>query len=231
MERGRLIVLEGIDGSGKNTQLSLISRELFDLNKYSDLKITREPWKSQYGQEIRRILKSDKDPTQKAEECFDLYVKDRTLHVDRINRWLEEGDIVISDRYYYSTIAYQQAQGIPLERILEANRAFPVPDLVLLFKIAPEVAVKRIAKGRSEKEKFEQLEFLTKVSQHFDNMPGYLGRMDKLRINSGLDYPAESLLVINANQKPERVYTEIRRCIKYQEIMQEIERIRARTIT
>ncbi|MBS3172149.1 dTMP kinase [Candidatus Woesearchaeota archaeon] len=228
MERGRFIVLEGIDGSGKNTQLSLITRELFDLNKGSDLKQTREPWKSEYGRMIRQILKSDRDPREKGEDCFDLYVKDRTLHLQMIEQELAQGNIVISDRYYYSTIAYQQAQGIELERIIEANKVFPVPDLTMVFKIPPEKALRRISKNRSKKEKFEELAFLTQVAYYFENMRSFTDRLDKAREIVDPDYKKETLLFVNADQAPTKVYSEIRRCLEYQTIMQEIQQIRAR---
>nr|MBA4405002.1 dTMP kinase [Nanoarchaeum sp.] len=228
MERGRFIVLEGIDGSGKNTQLSLITRELFDLNKRSDLKQTREPWKSEYGIQIREILHSDLSPEDKAEECFDLYVKDRALHVQMINDEISQGNVLISDRYYYSSIAYQQAQGIELERIIQANMVFPTPDLTIVFKISAENAMKRIKKNRTKQEKFEQLEFLTKVGSYFDHMQAFADRLDTAREAVNPDYKKENLVFIDANRKPERVYKEIEHCIEYQKIREEIERIQAR---
>lgn len=228
MKRGRFIVLEGIDGSGKNTQLGLITRELFDLNKGSDLIQTREPWKSNYGQQIREILHSDLSPEEKAEECFDLYLKDRAQHVEMIKTQLAQGNVVLSDRYYYSSIAYQQAQGIELERIIEANKVFPVPDLTIVFSIAADNAMKRIKKGRTKQEKFEQLEFLTKVGSYFDHMQAFAERLDKAREAMNPDYKKETIITIDANRKPERVYNEIAHCIEYQRIRQEIERIQAR---
>ena len=124
MDKGKFIVFEGIDGCGKGTQISLTAEYLFNREKSRDIILTREPWNSDYGEMMREILNQDKDPIEKGERCLELYTNDRLDHTRRINGWVKEGNIVISDRYYYSNLAYQQAQGVNIEKIINSNSGF-----------------------------------------------------------------------------------------------------------
>ncbi|HIP25637.1 MAG TPA: dTMP kinase, partial [Archaeoglobus profundus] len=98
------------------------------------------------------------------------FLKDREWNVKyNIIPALKSGKIVILDRYYYSTIAYQSARGIDLKLIKKLNERFPKPDLVIILDISPETALKRI-KVRGEPDKFEKIEFLKKVRENFLNL-------------------------------------------------------------
>jgi dTMP kinase len=164
MTRGPLfIVFEGIDGSGKSTQCDL----LFGHASAMGLQAVRlaEPTDGAWGRAIRSILrKADMPP---ADEQLRLFMLDREDDVKRnILPALKEKKIIIMDRYYYSTVAYQGAAGMTPERIIAENRAmrFPEPDRVYFIDIPPETAILRVTgRGNKTKEIFEKEYFLKKV--------------------------------------------------------------------
>ncbi len=114
--KGKFIVLDGIDGCGKGTQVKLLANYLFDSNKKNHVFLTREPYHSEHYEEIRRLLKSGLNPRDNAERLTELFVADRKVHVALIESLLSQGINVVSDRYKYSTLAYQQTQGISFEK-------------------------------------------------------------------------------------------------------------------
>jgi dTMP kinase len=165
------IVMDGIDGTGKSTQLSRLHDYLFKRDKRVRILTTREPTFGKYGRKVRRILAQHKDPMSDSDLLLELYVKDRQEHVSKlINPFLKNKDgnvsIVLCDRYYYSTIAYQNAQGIRLKKVLALNRRFLKQDLGIILDLNPETALKRISRERAV-EKFEKLEFMVKIRQNF----------------------------------------------------------------
>lgn len=159
--RGLLIAVEGIDGAGKTT----IANHLCDFLSKKGYKcvVLKEPSESIYGRMIKS-LKSRPDP----ETEMELFLKDREMDVkDRILPALEEGKIVIMDRYYYSNIAYQSARGLNADRIRELNeRIAPKPDLVILLDLSPSKALERI-KNREKLSIFEEKDYLENVRQKF----------------------------------------------------------------
>jgi len=159
--RGLLIAVEGIDGAGKTT----IANHLCDFISKKGYKcvVLKEPSESIYGRMIKS-LKSRPDP----ETEMELFLKDREMDVkDRILPALEEGKIVIMDRYYYSNIAYQSARGLNADRIRELNEKIaPKPDLVILLDLSPSKALERI-KNREKLSIFEEKDYLEKVRQKF----------------------------------------------------------------
>ncbi|MEM5829747.1 MAG: dTMP kinase [Candidatus Aenigmatarchaeota archaeon] len=170
MPKGVFIVLEGIDGSGKSLQ----SKLLFDFlqkNKIDSI-LTHEPTDGDIGSLLtKKYLKEVDLPLV---DAF-LFAADREEHLKKVViPALEQGKIVISDRYYHSTLAYQQAQGLELEFLLELNKKFIKPDLTIIIDLDPRLAVERIEKdkGRKPKErkKFEKVEFLKKVRKNFLNL-------------------------------------------------------------
>ncbi len=153
------IVFDGLDGSGKGEMI----RRLNDyLSKKYKVLVTKEPTDGRYGKEIKEILKKDTDPKEKAELCLKLFVKDREQHIkNEIEPFLkQENHIIICDRYYYSTIAFQHTQGIEMEKIIIDNMPFRTPDITFILDLSPEIALQRITKRGNGKEKFEKLEFM-----------------------------------------------------------------------
>jgi dTMP kinase len=165
MKKGLLIAFEGIDGTGKSTQLRLLAD--FLKTEGASVITTYEPTDSKYGRRIRELYQDRGSCT--LEEELALFIEDRRLHVrELIKPELATGNIVLTDRYYYSTAAYQGAAGMDTAKIFARNSFAPVPDLVLLLTMNPEISIARIQEGRGEElNDFEQLDQLRKVADHF----------------------------------------------------------------
>lgn len=165
---GFLIVFEGTDGTGKSTQLQLLAKALQD-NGLAVI-TTREPTDGKFGQQIRALY-TNRDKLSLEEE-LELFLADRKEHVDSLlTPALKEGKIILCDRYYLSTIAYQGAAGLDPAKILIRNDFAPVPDLALLFHVPIETGVQRITIGRGETlNDFEKEEYLYKVAAQFEQL-------------------------------------------------------------
>ena len=174
---GRLITLEGIDGSGKSTALQHVARRIAEKQPKRKIVLTAEPTSGAVGRILRAELReaSGNEPMSAAlrmNELF-LFMADHAHHLsEAVLPSLEEGAVVLSDRYADSTAAYQGVtlQGIvphPISWIREIFRPWNVvPDMTLLFLLDPESALKRL-KSRPGREKFERLEFLRSVDRNF----------------------------------------------------------------
>ncbi len=156
------IVLEGIDGCGKSTQAKLLAKWLEKEGR--GVCLTSEPSGSRIGVFIREILsgKVDVDPKTLAL----LFSADRYEHLKKeVMPALDKESIVVCERYYHSTIAYQSAQGVDKEWLQDMNRFVLEPDLVLFLDVLPGLALDR----KEGKEIFEDKEFLEKVYQEYLN--------------------------------------------------------------
>jgi dTMP kinase len=158
VRRGVFIVFEGIDGSGKSTHIKALTAELKGKG-YSVLQ-TFEPSKNRIGNFIRRYAeKNDFRLTPETEAL--LFAADRFQHVNTIiEPALKRGRVVISDRYIYSSLAYQGAGGLDIDWIREMNRFAPKPDIAILLDILPEFSLKRVNRRKTV---FEVSDFLRKV--------------------------------------------------------------------
>lgn len=165
MYAGVLIAFEGIDGTGKSTQLPLLASALRDQG-YSVVE-TREPTNGFYGQQIRALYRDRSSVSARQE--LELFVLDRRQHLEHcIQPALDQGAIVLTDRYYFSTAAYQGAAGCDLAAIFACHDFAPQPDLVLLLTLSAEESVHRIRNLRGETlNDFEQHEHLEKVAAIF----------------------------------------------------------------
>ncbi len=153
---GFLLVLEGIDGAGKST----LSRQLAaHFGALGHTVITsREPTHGPHGRALRESARTGR--LSLADE-LDLFLKDRAEHVAALIRpALDRGDIVILDRYYFSSAAYQGARGADPADIIALNEAFaPVPDLVLLLDLDPADGSTRIHARGDRPDDFEALDY------------------------------------------------------------------------
>jgi dTMP kinase len=161
-----LIAFEGIDGSGKGTQAKLLARWIRE--KGYDVFLTKEPTDGAIGKLLRESLRTS---------CFDartealLFAADRSEHLREIMKKLHEGKVVITERYLYSSLAYQSVSGLEMSWLREINAFAPEADLVVYLDVEPEVALERISSRNSlrasvrEKEHFERREFLEKVRE------------------------------------------------------------------
>ena len=168
VRKGILIVFEGTDGTGKSTQLALLNRYLLDKG-YPAL-ITREPTEGQYGKKIRSLYMHRCSCSR--EEELELFLADRREHVEQLLApALAQGKIILCDRYFLSTAAYQGTRGFDPETILRMNHFAPDPDLALLFQASVDTGLNRITSGRGEElNDFEQKDSLKQVATIFSSI-------------------------------------------------------------
>ncbi|ASI99819.1 dTMP kinase [Thermococcus celer] len=158
---GAFIVMEGIDGAGKSTQARLLAKWFED--KGYEVILTKEPTDTAFGKLIRRLVLTggkegiiDGSRISHEAEAL-LFAADRAEHVAKlIKPSLEAGKIVISDRYFYSSLAYQWARGLDLEWLIDLNRFAVRPDIVILLDLPVKESMKRI-NGRSIKSEFDKI--------------------------------------------------------------------------
>ena len=167
--RGRFFALEGIDGSGKSTQLPLLARRLEALGR--PCVQTREPTGGPMGTLLRQVLTGQVDCDSRV--VAPLFVADRLDHLlrkgDGLLALVEGGTDVLCDRYYFSSYAYQSVD-LPLEWVIGANRPCADllrPDATLFLDVDPELALERIARGREHTELFETRERLTRTREQY----------------------------------------------------------------
>ena len=154
-----LVNLEGIDGCGKSTQSKLLLEKLE--GEGEKVIILKEPTKRPHGQKLWDVLHGKRKATN--EEILELFVLDRIQHVEeKIQPALDDGTVILMDRYYYSSMAYQVAGGIDVEEIREKHAFAPKPDIVLIFDLPVSIALERV-KGHSDADEFEKEEHLEKV--------------------------------------------------------------------
>ena len=170
-KKGLLIVIEGIDGAGKSTQARLLLRKLRALGYGAVL--FREPTNGKWGRTLRRMARTAGSLTP--EEELDLFIKDRRENVEKnIRPALGGKRVVILDRYYYSTVAYQGAKGIDPAYIRRVNEKFAIePDLVFILDIEARRGLGRIQNRQRKDLLFERERYLARVRKLFR---GFCGR-------------------------------------------------------
>lgn len=156
---GKLIVLEGVDGSGKSTQARLLTRWLGErgISCVESFEPTRGAW----GMKVREAAShGERLPLEEEIECL---LEDRRAHVRHvIVPALERGDWVILDRYYISMMAYQGAGGYSVEQLREMNEAFaPPPDLAFWLDVPLDIALARMERRGRLRDAFEDEAFLS----------------------------------------------------------------------
>ncbi len=168
--RGKFIVLEGGDYTGKKTQSIRLAEHILDLSEDNDVLITHEP--TRHAQEIKRRLREDEDAYSDAEKMAELYIEDRRIHSGTIiEPNLREDVTVIGNRYAMSTCVYQSLQGVPLSRLIEMHQHPEIlkPDLTILLDISEEVADERarIRREAAEKKFEANRDFRNSVYQRY----------------------------------------------------------------
>lgn len=168
MTRGKFIVFEGIDGSGKSTHAVLL-KERLEKEGYRVF-LTREPTDGEAGVLLRRLLTGKADLPEQA--IAGLFMTDRLDHIlnakTGILQHLEKGEIVLCDRYYFSSFAYNGSYA-PMEWVIELNRLAMEklrPDLTLFLDIRPESFLSRI-ESRGTTERYEKAEILRQVRENY----------------------------------------------------------------
>ncbi len=187
MKNNLFIAFEGIDGSGKSTQVNLLSEKLKAAGH--KVYVTCEPTDSPIGAIIRNIFKGRIETDHKT--IAGLFVADRLDHLQNktngILKKLEEGFTVITDRYYFSSYAYHGAH-MPIEWVIESNRLSAEllrPDLNVFIDITPEISMERLNKGRSHIELYETLDNLKMVRDQYHNAFKLEAKNEKIFITDG----------------------------------------------
>ena len=164
MPQGIFIVIEGIDGTGKSTQAKRLG-EWFTAQG-SEVVLSREPTAGPWGKKVRE---SGATGRLSPEDELQYFLNDRRQHVeDLIAPSLAAGKIVILDRYYFSTMAYQGARGFDPAEIRRKNEAFaPVPDLLLILDLNVDTALGRIGARGDTANEFEKRENLERCREIF----------------------------------------------------------------
>jgi dTMP kinase len=157
-----LIVFEGLDQSGKETQAKRL-RARFEAGGRRVQFLSFPEYDTPIGREIRQALDGAREFAADVMQL--LYVANRLEFRPQIERALAAGDIVICDRYCASSIAYGEAQGLDPAWLSEIQRSLPKADLTILLDIAPETAVRRKSTGRDRYER--DLDLLARVRQSY----------------------------------------------------------------
>ncbi len=167
-QRGRLIVFEGIDGTGKSTQIQLLSQQLSSLG--IEVVSSFEPTRGEWGMRVREAATANQRLSM--EDEIDCLLQDRREHVRQlIEPALASGKWVLLDRYYISMMAYQGASGADVEQIRELNESFaPIPDIALWLHISLDDSRDRVNKRGLARDAFEIEDFLAKVNEVYSKM-------------------------------------------------------------
>lgn len=171
LRRGVFFCFEGIDGAGKTTQALALQNKIRDWG--AEAVYVKEPTNGVWGQKIRQIALHGREGVTPEEE-LDYFIRDREEDVrDNIAPVLARQGVVIADRYFYSTIAYQSVLGLKEDDIRRLNQDFPVPDVVFILEISTDLSQNRITQSRGETANlgYEQARFLADVKRVFDAMP------------------------------------------------------------
>jgi len=187
-KRGVFICIEGLDASGKTTHARRLVRNL--RRRGFDAVYTTEPSQGEIGRFIRKHILQRKRRVPSVVEAL-LFAVDRVDHVEkRVKPALEEGKIVVSDRYVYSSLAYQGAAGLDLKWIEEINKLALPPDLAIYIDVPPEVVVKRMKRKKSVMERLETQRRVRDVYMKFIEN----GRLVPINGNRKKDEVAKNIL-------------------------------------
>lgn len=187
---GTFIVFEGIDGAGKSSLASLLAERI-----PREVVLTAEPSDGWVADALKRACEEG-DPILESL----LFVADRAHHSKRIRKWLDEGKVVICDRYYASTLAYQSASlGEEMMDWLRAinEKVIIEPDVTILLDIDPPISLARIT-DRGVTNKFEEIEYLHKVRKAYLKVAKEEGF---IIIDASLPLKEVELQVLNALRK------------------------------
>lgn len=198
MNKNLFIALEGIDGSGKSTQMKLLTKKLEETGH--KVYTTFEPTNGAIGNMIRTILKGDTHTDERI--IAGLFVADRLDHLlnkeNGILKKMDEGYTVICDRYCFSSYAYQGTH-MSMDWVIAANSmsaSILKPDVNVFIDIDPEISMERIAINRDTVEIYENLENQKKVKEKF------FEAFDRMK-------DQENIFIVEGNRKPEVIADDI----------------------
>ena len=162
MREGRIIVLEGIDKAGKGTQCKLLQNDIMKAG--FNCKILDFPdYSTSIGKEIRLFLDGRRSYSSEVQHM--LLSVNRWEKKEEIEKMLQNGTIIIMDRYYQSNIVYGLSNGLDLNWLINLDKGLPKEDIVIILEIDPATSYKRVNRNRDLFEK--NLEFLSNVKQNY----------------------------------------------------------------
>ncbi|NLJ58080.1 MAG: dTMP kinase [Tissierellia bacterium] len=197
---GRFIVLEGSDGSGKSTLALKLKNYL--LEKGFEVEITREPGGTDISERIRQLLldRNNEEMDYRTEAL--LYAASRAqLISEKIIPWLNEGKIVISERYVYSSLVYQGlGRGLGIDEVKKINdfaTAGIKPDSVILLNVDPEKGLKRkLSIDGGDRLENEDISFHRKVYEGYRKLPHHFPEITELSRDGTIDEVFEEIIRI-----------------------------------
>lgn len=167
IKKGLFIVIDGPDAAGLSTQAQLLER--FIKSKGKEVILTKEPTNGLIGGLIRAILKHEWKTNQQTLQL--LFSADRAHHLQKeIIPALNQGKVVICDRYILSTYCFGTIDKVDLDWLRSLNSQFLKPDVTIILDVPPEVSLKRIKESRFGMELFEEIEKLKKVRENFHRL-------------------------------------------------------------
>jgi len=186
---GKLIVLEGIDGAGTTTQAKRLVEALRAAGR--DAHFTCEPSDGPVGRLLRELLAGRHAPVDVTTMSL-LFAADRADHLNReVEPALARGAVVVSDRWYHSSLAYQGADE-DREWIRVLNGRARRPDLTILLDLAPEVAAARRAADRRPEELYDRIEMQRRVAQGYREVARRLADSERIEVLDGAQ-PMDSI--------------------------------------
>lgn len=205
MKKGLFIVFEGGEGTGKTTAINEIYNWIIE-NNFKCIK-TREPGGIKISEQIRQVILNKENKTMDARTEALLYVAARRQHlVEKVIPALEEGSIVLCDRFIYSSLAYQgYARNLGIEEVMSINK-FAIgeymPDLSILFDLDPKIGLERI--NSNEHREINRLD-LEKLDFH-----------ERVRLGYNVIYEnnRDRIIKVDAEQSKENVIMQIKNILK-----------------
>lgn len=205
MEKGLLIALEGIDGSGHSTQARLLRQNLEKYYTHSDENgpiavHTREPTDGPVGGEIREYLSGRLDVDPKTLAL--MFAADRMDHVEtELRELVDSGKIVILDRYILSSLAYQGVEVKDDDWLRKINSKAPDPDLTILLDVSTSEALKRMKRDRVRTEIFERKDKLETVRQKYRE------------VADEMENEGKEVYIIDGERPEEQVEYDVLKCV------------------
>jgi len=190
--RGKFIVIEGLDGSGKSTQAKKLAQAL------PNSLLTREPSDGSVGSLCRAAISKQLDLNPKS--LMMLMIADRVEHLEKtVNPALDSGQNVICDRYYLSNMAYQAIDTLPMREIYELNKKFEAlkPDMTIFLSLEPKEASERIKLRGADRGIFDDLKTLEKINDNYQRAIAFLAEQ------------GEKMIEISATAKEDEIALEI----------------------
>jgi len=186
------IVIDGPDGAGKSTLAKMLTEKLAEADR---VLLTAEPTKTELGKKIRQILANGTE--EEKSTLTELFVKDRGEHInDFIIPNVNDGYVVISDRYRYSTVCYQHLQGEETQKLVNLNKDFISPDITFIVTTDDvNVLLDRIANRGADRDFFETKTNLTIAIEEYSKMKEYFPQDNIVYIDCA-NTPEESLRIM-----------------------------------